>query len=122
MAGASALDQLHRARDCVRQALEQWDPVQLDRMEASRQLLEAAAAAIREVEEGLRGRTVKVTSELRSTLLSLRRDIQQATRVVDACEAFQRGLAARLGVTTTGYNADGGLDTETIRLEPEVHC
>ena len=107
MPAAFAGERFHHARACVRQALEQWDPVDLDRLDVCRELLEQAVAGMRAFEDALRGGSVSITSETRSMLLALRQDIRQATRVVDAGAAFHRGMAVRLGNAGPGYDAGG---------------
>src|ERR1035438_1904670 len=88
---------LQRARAGIRQALFQWDGTDLARIDASRELLVAAVSDMRTFESAVRCGSVPATEELCETLLAVQQDIIQATRVVDSCVAFHRGLAARMG-------------------------
>jgi DNA-binding GntR family transcriptional regulator len=121
MRTARAIERLHHAQACVRQALEQWNPADFARLDECRELLEQAVAGMRDFEGALRGRTVSAASETRSMLLALRQDIRQATRVVDAGAAFHRGLATRLGNASPGYDAGGRPFAETPPMEGELH-
>jgi hypothetical protein len=111
---------LQRGRDDIRQALEQWDPADLSRVEDSRRLLAAAVGDLRAFESAVRNGSVPATGELRATLLAIKQEVGRATRVVDACVAFHRGLAARIGGGSSGYDAEGRLAGECAGLEPEV--
>ena len=111
---------LQRARAGIRQALFQWDGTDLARIDASRELLVAAVSDMRTFESAVRCGSVPATEELCETLLAVRQDIIQATRVVDSCVAFHRGLAARMGGSAPGYNAEGRMAAESPGMEPEV--
>jgi len=113
---------LERARAGIRQALAQWDPTDLERVEGSRELLAAAVGDLRAFESAVRLGAVPVTGELRATLRAVKKEIVHATRVVDACVAFHRGLAAIVGGTASGYDAEGRPAAESAALEPEVHA
>jgi hypothetical protein len=105
----SAIERLEIARVSVRQVLEQWNPVEPARLDASRELLEQAVLGMRDFDTALRSGAVPASQETRAALLNLRQDIQQATRIVDAGSAFHRGLAARLGNISSSYDAGGRL-------------
>jgi hypothetical protein len=118
----TASGHLQRARSGIRQALEQWNAADLDQVDSSRELLAGAVADLRFFESAVRAGDVTPSDELRDTLIQVKREVAQATRVVDACVAFHRGLAARLGGATPGYNAEGRMTDEASGLEPEVHA
>jgi hypothetical protein len=76
---------------------------------------------MRAFDGAVRDSTVPVTAELCSTLAEVKREIVRATRVVDACVAFHRGLAARVGDAPPGYDAAGHVTAEPTGLEHDVH-
>jgi hypothetical protein len=117
----TASERLHRGRARIRQAMEQWNASDLEAVDDSRQLLALAVDDMREFECAARGGSITATGELHSTLVAVKQEIVQATRVVDACVAFHRGLAARLGDVGPGYDAAGHAAGESPGLEHEVH-
>jgi hypothetical protein len=66
----------------------------------------------------LRNGDSTMTEGLQPAIATLRRDISTMIRLVDACSAFQRGLALRMGGAPTNYDASGktvgGGDTQQI--------
>ena len=122
MMNASAYTHLERARAGIRQALSEWNAADLARVEHCCRLLSAAAGDLRIFESAVRAGEVPVTAELRSALLAVKRQVVRATRVVDACVAFHRGLAARTGGAPPVYNAEGCIAEESAGLESEVHA
>jgi hypothetical protein len=122
MAPDKAIAHLERARSGIRQALAQWDAANLQQVEDSRALLAAAAGDLRVFEAAARAGDVPPTAELCSTILAVKQEVVQAVRVVDACVAFHRGLAARTGGAPPVYNAAGNIAEESAGLEPEVHA
>jgi hypothetical protein len=118
----TAAEYLQRARTGIRQAMAQWDPTNLARVEESRELLSAAAGDMHLFEGAVRLGKVPATDELRTTLLGVTQEIAHATRVVDACVAFHRGMAARVGGSAPGYDAQGHVAGESSSFEPEVHA
>jgi hypothetical protein len=118
---AVATEQLDQARILVQQAIKQWNPADLDRLDACRVLLEQAVASISDFETGIRQGIVTPSPDTRPTLLILKRDICRVARMVDAGAAFYRGLAARLGNATPGYDAGGRLFSEAPAMEHELH-
>jgi len=122
MAPREANAHLERARSGIRKALAGWNAADLERVEHSRELLTAAVGDMRVFENAVRSGDVPPTAELYSTLLAVKGEVVQATRVVDACVAFHRGLAALTGGAPPVYNADGSIAGELPGLEPEVHA
>ena len=120
MDAVTADGHVQRARAGIRQALAQWDPTDLSHVENSRELLASAVDDLRSFESAVRLGQVPATGELYSTILEIKQEIVQATRVVDACVAFHRGLAARMGESGPGYDADGRFAGESTGLEPEM--
>jgi hypothetical protein len=122
MPQASATVHLERARSGIQQAMAEWHAADLARVEKCCRLLTAAAGDLRVFESAVRAGEVAVTSELCATLVAVKKQVTQATRVVDACVAFHRGLAARSGGSSPVYNAEGCIAEESAGLEPEVHA
>jgi hypothetical protein len=113
---------LERARSGIRQALSGWDAADLPQVQSSCQLLTAAASDLRLFESAVRAGEVPATAELCSSILAVKKEVIEATRVVDACVAFHRGLAARTGGAPPVYNAEGCIAEESAGLESEVHA
>jgi hypothetical protein len=118
----TAITHLERARSGIRLALSGWNAADLPRVESSCQLLTAAAGDLRLFESAVRAGEVPATAELCSTILAVKKEVIEATRVVDACVAFHRGLAARTGGAPPVYNAEGCIAEESAGLESEVHA
>jgi hypothetical protein len=94
------------ARSRVRRALEQWNPADRNAMQASQDQLEQAVYDMQQLKHELQGGDTSDT-DLRSSLLNLRSEIDEATRTLDAGAAFYGRLAVRLGRTMPGYDAAG---------------
>ena len=122
MTSGNASEYLERARSSIRQALAEWNAADLERVDHSRELLVAAVGHMRVFENAVRSGEVSPTAELYSTILAVKGEVAQATRVVDACVAFHRGLMALTGGASQVYNADGQIADEFSGLEPEVHA
>jgi len=122
MAPGAAMDRLERARAGIRQALAQWDAADLAKLESSRQLLAGAVGDLRFFENAVRTGGVPHTVELRDAILSVKQEVVQATRVVDAGVAFFRGLLARTGGAPPVYDSEGRIASESDEMEPEVHA
>jgi hypothetical protein len=118
----SATSHLQRARTGIRQALEEWNAADLQKVDGSRELLSMAIVDLRAFESAVRSGDVTPSAELQATVLQVKDEVVKATRVVDACVAFHRGLAARIGGAAPGYNAEGRMTDECSGLEPEVHA
>jgi hypothetical protein len=122
MKSAPASAYLDRARSGIREALTGWDAADLARVEKCCQLLSTAVGDLRVFESAVSSGEVSATDELCSTLMAVKGEVAQATRVVDACVAFHRGLAARTGGAPPVYNAEGCIAEESDGLESEVHA
>jgi hypothetical protein len=122
MAPDEARARLDRARAGIRQALAEWNAVDLARVEHFRELLLKAVDDMRAFESAVVAGDVPPTAELYSTMVAVKGEVVQATRVVDACAAFYRGLAALSGGAPPVYNAGGQIQDELPGLEPEVHA
>ena len=118
----TASEVLQRARAAIREAMDHWDGTDLVHVESSRLLLVSAVSDMRHFETAVRHGDVFPSEELRASLREVRQDIVAATRLVDACVAFHRGMAARIGTTPVAYNGKGQIDGETNSVEPEVHA
>lgn len=122
MTPTPATEYLDRARSEIREAMAGWDAADLDRVKRSCQILSTAVGDLRVFESAVRSGEVPPTAELCSTLMAVKQDVVQATRLVDACVAFHRGLAARIGGAPPVYNAEGCIAEESDGLESEVHA
>jgi hypothetical protein len=117
-----ATEHLERARKGIREALAQWDAADLSKVQECCRVLAGAADDLRIFENAVHFGNVASTPELCSTLLAVKNEVVQATRVVDACVAFHRGLVARTGDAPPVYNAEGCIAEESAGLESEVHA
>jgi hypothetical protein len=113
---------LERARAGIRRALTEWNAADLARVDQSRELLAAAAGEMRIFENAVRSGDVPPTAEVYAAVRAAKVEVGRVTRVVDACVAFHRGLAALSGGAPPVYNADGQIAGEAPRLESEVHA
>lgn len=113
---------LDNARSGIKEALTTWDAADLARVEKCCLLLSTAIGDLRVFESAVRSGEVPASDELCATLLAVKQEVVQATRVVDACVAFHRGLAARTGGSPPVYNAEGCIAEESDGLESEVHA
>ena len=111
---------LQRARRGIRQALVEWDPTDFLQLEKARTLLAVAVGEMRTFENAVRMGEVTASEELYDGILAVKQEIAQATRVVDACVAFHRGLATQAGDGPPGYDAEGNLQFRDPGLEPEL--
>jgi hypothetical protein len=113
---------LDRARAAIREAMAQWDPADLERVESSREMLLGAVSDMRIFESAVIAGDVPASHELCNIILAAQKEIVHATRVVDACVAFHRGLAARTGGAPPVYDSGGRIAGESAGMEPEVHA
>jgi len=117
-----AILHLRRARSGIRQALEHWNPADLSCVEKSCECLQTAVRELRLFESAVSAGDILPSAELGATILAMKGEIMQTTRVVDACVAFHRGLAARIGGAPPVYDAEGHIACESDELESEVHA
>jgi len=94
----SAKELLMHAVDSVRQALDTWQATDLERVAQAGALLQSAAEHLNTAAVALGRHPADRPAELRALAAALRRDLLRITKVVDACSAFQNGLAVRLGM------------------------
>ena len=113
---------LNRARLGIRRAMESWNAADLERVEQCCRLLSEAVGDLRVFESAVRKGEVPPSEALCAALLAVKQDVARATRVVDACAAFHRGLAASSGEAPPVYNAEGCIEEESDGLESEVHA
>ena len=107
MSESTPLERIYRAQRTVRHACQTWDATNLDRANQCRELLEQAVADLREAVNMAAAAGTCLPVEARRILTTLQQDSQGMTRLVDACSAFQRGLALRLGHADPNYDASG---------------
>lgn len=114
MTAATPIARIRRAREIVRQALEGWNGADLEGANHCRELLAEAAADIREAAGAAAADRLHLPLEARRALADLKHDTVRMTRLVDACAAFQRNLALRLGHADPNYNASGQASPEAV--------
>ena len=91
----------------VRQVLDTWQATDLTRIAEAQGLLANAVEHVKNAAQAMGRNPQEDPRELRELAASLRRDVNRMTRVVDAGIAFQNGLAVRIGVSGTAYQASG---------------
>jgi hypothetical protein len=106
---------IEQARLRVRQALQQWNAADLNRVHESRQLLQQSANALKMAIDLLCNGDSSANRSLQPAIVSLRRDISTMVRLVDACSAFRRGISSGQGGALPVYDASG----KTVR-EPDI--
>ena len=111
-----ALESLSDARARVREALQAWDASDVSAIERCNAMVEGAAAGLREIQSALAAERPFAVREARAILADLERDAKRMWRIVDACQAFQRGLELRLGEPAPAYSASGAV------LESHAAC
>jgi hypothetical protein len=91
-AGAAAMQRIEDARRDVRQALQQWNAADFQRVQKSRKLLEQASVALRNAIDLLCDGDSAVDSNLANGLqpaiVSLRSEIWTLVRMVYTCSTF----------------------------------
>lgn len=95
------------AAECIRKALETLDGANLASLARSQELLEQAVDDLKRATRSVEQNPARNPKGLRPLAASLRRDVERLSRVVDACSAFRRGMAARLGDAGIAYDASG---------------
>ena len=93
--------------ESVRQALDTWQATDLTRIADAQGLLENAVDHLRNAARELERNPHESPRELRELAAVLRRDVSRVARVVDACTAFQNGLAVRIGAAGVAYQPSG---------------
>ena len=121
MTTPAALGHLERARAGIRQAVAGWNPVDLPQVADAHQKLEEAAGEMRRFESAVRNGSVPQTAAVWEQVKAAKQEIVRAARIVDACVAFQRGLAARIGGAPPVYDAAGRLAGESGETVAEMH-
>jgi hypothetical protein len=105
----SAKVNIGHAADCVRQALDTFDATDLKGVANAQELLERAVEDLKRATEALGPNTAEKPRELRPLVDAVKRDVSRMTQVVDACSAFQNGLAVRLGGSAVAYDSSGSV-------------
>ena len=91
----------------VRQALDTWQATDLGGVAEARTQLENAVDDLQRAVSVIGRYPADGKGELRAEMAALRGDLTRITRVVDACSAFQNGLAVRLGARGVAYQPSG---------------
>jgi hypothetical protein len=104
---ASAKAIVGHAGECIRKAMEAWNAADLTRVASSQDLLERAVDDLKQAAGVLGQNPPRNIKELHPLVAALKKDVNRMSRVVDACSAFQRGLAGRLGDPGVAYDASG---------------
>jgi hypothetical protein len=109
MNSASPIEALNDACAALRRALEGWDPVDLKQVDRCSTLIESATLALQRFQSSFAGGARLAASDAGLLLQQLARDAKGMGRIVDACLAFQRGLALRLGDSAPAYGCSGAI-------------
>jgi len=104
MAGPAASRGLIAARDCLREALHQWQAFDMSKIDTARALVEQSSSFLLGMPPS-RDATV--------VLAEMRQDLTRLARLVDAGSAFYRGLGLRRNGGATAYLADGRVAEES---------
>ena len=103
----------------VRQALDTWQATDLNRVAGSQTLLQNAVEDLQFAIAAIDRYPVNQRGELRAEIAALRVDLTRITRVVDACVAFQNGLAVRLGARGVVYQPSGSAVPALLSPRPQ---
>jgi hypothetical protein len=105
----SAKMALEQAAERIRQALDTWNGADLKTVAGTRQMLEHAVDDLKRVTQVLTHNPAAENKprELRRLVDALRAEVGRMTQVVDACSAFQNGMAVRLGGSSVTYDVTG---------------
>jgi hypothetical protein len=103
----SAKAMVGHAGECIRQAMDTFNAADLSRVASSQELLERAVNDLKQASGALGQNPPRNLKELHPLVAALKKDVNRMSQVVDACAAFQRGLAARLGDPGVAYDASG---------------
>jgi hypothetical protein len=107
VSATTPMERIHSARQSVRHAVETWDGMDVERVNRCRALLEDSVAELKAAAASAAGGHAAIPAAARRELADLKRDVGTMIRVVDACSAFQRGLALRSGRADPNYDASG---------------
>jgi hypothetical protein len=119
VAAATPFERIQSARKAVQCAFDAWDAANLDQIHACRSLLDDSVADLSAAADSVSAGPERLPAEARPVLADLKRNVTMMLRVVDACAAFQRGLALQRGQADPNYNASGLTGAEE-RSGPEV--
>jgi hypothetical protein len=103
----SVQDQIHRARDLVRSAADQWDAANLSTIANSVSILESSAGSLTAAFKILHGAQQVTVNEMRASLLGLKTDADRLQRLVDASSAFLRHLPGAESADVELYQPGG---------------
>ena len=106
------------SRRLLRAALDRWQAADFDRITETRELLTQSVTHLAMAIDLLRAGASVVVGDLQPKIVSLRSDITTMMRLVDACSAFQRGLALCEGGVAPAYDSSGKTvaDGEAVSL------
>ena len=107
MAASLLQSRASHARSCLASLQEQWNSVDLDQLEACRELAAQAVLDLQKINEVLRQTGGYRNMDLYTELMHLKQDAARIARVSESGMAFFRGLEMRLGWQTGGYTASG---------------
>ena len=107
MATATPIALIEDARNTVRRALETWDGADLDRVSQCQAILEGSVADLQAAAHTAAGGRAAIPAAARAALADLKKDVGTMLCLVDACAAFQRGLALRAGHADPNYESSG---------------
>jgi hypothetical protein len=118
----TAADLLAQAASRVRQALDTWQATDLVQVAEAQLLLVNAVADLRKATALISLNPAEKAAELRKLAAGLRRDLNRLARVVDACSAFQNGIAIRLGISGVVYQPSGAAASPAAALSQGIEA
>jgi hypothetical protein len=98
---------LAHAAECIRKSMQTWNGASLAGVADAQRLLQSAVDDLKQAARELGRNPRQNPKELWPLVVALKKDVDRMSRVVDACSAFQRGLAGRLGDPGVVYDASG---------------
>jgi hypothetical protein len=103
----AAAETPQRILEHLRQAREACQSANLARLVETLDMLQSAATEFSAWTAQVRSEPRVVTVSQRSELTRVKREAASLLRLVDACAAVQRGLAARSGAMAVAYSPSG---------------
>ena len=113
MPPAAGVHTLERTLQRLRQAREACRTASLPHLVEAVSILRTASAEFEAWAEQVRRSPKTEAFPLRSELARVKREVASLLRLVDACAAVQRGLAARSGAMAVAYSPDGSAAVPT---------
>ena len=110
------------ARDCVRRAVNDSKPGNLEGVEYCKQLLDEAADHVRTMQASMADIPASRREGTRQSLAIFQHEIRCAQRVIDFGATFYRLLGVRCGVSSVNYDSAGCVVAESTSTASELHA